>query len=90
MSKEKKSFPNTIKVLDYLKNKYNLHIITNGFEEVQIIKLKSSGLSDYFDQIITSEKIGVKNPDPKIFSFALTHLQKQINENSIMIGDDLK
>ena len=87
--KKKNLFPNTIKILDYLKNKYNLHIITNGFEEVQIIKLKSSGLSDYFDQIITSEKIGVKKPDPKIFSFALTSA-KANKENSIMIGDDLK
>ena len=87
--KKKNLFPNTIKILDYLKNKYNLHIITNGFEEVQTIKLKSSGLSDYFDQIITSEKIGVKKPDPKIFSFALTSA-KANKENSIMIGDDLK
>ena len=45
--------------------------------------------SDYFDQIITSEKIGVKKPDPKIFSFALTSA-KANKENSIMIGDDLK
>ena len=87
--KKKNLFPNTIKILDYLKNKYNLHIITNGFEEVQIIKLKSSGLSDYFDQIITSEKIGVKKPDPKIFSFALTSA-KANKANSIMIGDGLK
>ena len=87
--KKKNLFPNTTKILDYLKNKYNLHIITNGFEEVQIIKLKSSGLSDYFNQIITSEKIGVKKPDPKIFSFALTSA-KANKENSIMIGDDLK
>ena len=56
---------------------------------MQIIKLKSSGLSDYFDQIITSEKIGVKKPDPKIFSFALTSA-KANKENSIMVGDDLK
>ena len=39
--------------------------------------------------IITSEKIGVKKPDPKIFSFALTSA-KANKDNSIMIGDDLK
>ena len=50
--KKKNLFPNTIKILDYLKNKYNLHIITNGFEEVQIIKFKSSGLSDFFSDVI--------------------------------------
>ena len=66
--KKKIFFPNTIKVLDYLKNKYNLNIITNGFEEVQIIKLKSSGLSDYFDQIITSEK---KSDKPEDLNFII-------------------
>ena len=48
-------FPNAISILDYLKPKYKLHIITNGFQEVQGKKLKNSKIHSYFDQIIDSE-----------------------------------
>lgn len=81
-------FPYTIETLSYLIQKYKLHIITNGFEEVQQIKLISSGLMKYFDVIITSEQVGVKKPDPKIFHYAFREANTQ-KENSIMIGDDL-
>ena len=81
-------FPFTYKVLDYLKEKYHLHIITNGFEEVQYVKLNQSKLLHYFDQIITSEKVGVKKPYPEIFSYALGKANCKPDE-SIMIGDDL-
>ena len=66
-----KLFPFVIEVLEYLFKKYSLHIITNGFEKVQHIKLKYSDLQKYFQQIITSEQVGVKKPNPKIFEFAL-------------------
>jgi len=81
-------FPNTVELLDYLKTRYKLHIITNGFEEVQHIKLEASGLSPFFLKIITSEKVNVKKPDPIIFEYAL-NLAKVKAENSVMIGDDL-
>ena len=81
-------FPFTYKVLDYLKEKYHLHIITNGFEEVQYIKLEQSKLLHYFDQIITSEQVGVKKPNPEIFRHALVKTFCKPDE-SIMIGDDL-
>ena len=51
-------FPFTHEVLSYLREKYHLHIITNGFEEVQHVKLEQSKLSPYFEQIITSEQVG--------------------------------
>ena len=76
------------KVLDYLKEKYHLHIITNGFEEVQYVKLEQSKLLHYFEQIITSEQIGVKKPNPEIFRHALVKAFCKPDE-SIMIGDDL-
>ena len=82
-----KLFPDTIKVLDVLKQKYQLHIITNGFNEVQFVKLKNSRLDIYFDQIITSEMIGIQKPSPQIFDYALKKANAQITE-SIMIGDD--
>ena len=85
---KKKLFPYAIELLDYLVKNYSLHIITNGFQEVQHIKLKNSGLSKYFNFIITSEEVGVKKPDPSIFIYALD-LAKAKPEQSAMIGDDL-
>jgi putative hydrolase of the HAD superfamily len=82
-------FEGVIELLDYLQSKYTLHIITNGFEEVQILKLETSGIKKYFDQIITSEAVGVKKPNPKVFMHALG-LAKTTPQNSVMIGDSLE
>lgn len=79
--------PNTIEVLDYLKPKYALHIITNGFIEAQEIKLKNSGLNYYFDEVIVSDGLGVKKPDSKIFHYAMEKANAT-PEESLMIGDD--
>ena len=71
-----------------LKNNYQLHIITNGFEEVQYQKLKSNNLLDYFNVIITSEQAGYKKPNPDIFNYAFTKCRAH-PKDSLMIGDDL-
>jgi len=72
--------------LDYLNDKYNLHIITNGFQEVQAGKMKNSNIEQYFKTITNSEMAGVKKPNAKIFEFALS-LANAKKESSIMIGD---
>jgi YjjG family noncanonical pyrimidine nucleotidase len=79
----------TIEILEYLKPKYSLHIITNGFEEVQAGKIENSGLKNYFTSITNSEMAGVKKPNAKIFEFALSLANAKKN-NSIMIGDCLE
>jgi YjjG family noncanonical pyrimidine nucleotidase len=79
-------FDGTIEILEYLKAKYNLHIITNGFAEVQDNKLNNSYITHYFKTITNSEMAGVKKPNSLIFEFALD-LAKAKKENSIMIGD---
>ena len=74
-------------ILDYLKPKYKLHIITNGFAEVQEGKLKNSGIADYFEVIMDSEKAGVKKPNPVIFEKAMS-LAKVQPSNALMVGDN--
>jgi putative hydrolase of the HAD superfamily len=76
----------SIEILEYLQSKYELHIITNGFEEVQHIKMASSGLEPYFGHVITSESAGAKKPSPIIYRHA-EDLTKAKPEESIMIGD---
>jgi putative hydrolase of the HAD superfamily len=74
-------------MLELLGKKYILHIITNGFSEAQMIKLKAAGIKSYFQEIIISDLLGIKKPDPKIFEHALTNSRADKNE-SLMIGDD--
>ena len=74
-------------ILEHLYVNYKLHIITNGFNEVQYEKIKNSGLTKYFDQIITSEAAGVKKPNPIIFEYAL-EMTKASSAESMMIGDN--
>lgn len=82
-------FDGVFELLDYLTSKYTLHIITNGFEEVQNLKLEKSGIIKYFDEIITSESVGVKKPNPKVFKYALEKVAAKA-ESSVMIGDNLE
>ncbi|MDA8731568.1 YjjG family noncanonical pyrimidine nucleotidase, partial [Flavobacteriaceae bacterium] len=82
-------FDGTFEILDYLKEKYKLHIITNGFEEIQTKKMINSNIHHYFDKVITSESVGVKKPNPKVFNCALDKVNATANE-CIMIGDNLE
>ena len=75
-------------ILEYLKDKgYGMHVVTNGFQDVQDIKLISSNLKDYFDHIITSETAGHKKPNPDFFEYTL-NLIGSPREECIMVGDN--
>jgi putative hydrolase of the HAD superfamily len=80
-------FDGAHEVLDALSKKYTLHIITNGFEEVQFVKIRESGLEKYFQEIITSERAGARKPREGIFRYAFEATGATPSE-SLMIGDD--
>lgn len=83
-------FEHTFEILDYLtEKKYNLHLITNGFEKTQWTKLRNSKLDKYFQHVITSESAQCSKPNVGIFQFALDKANGELSE-SIMIGDNLE
>lgn len=86
---KEKLMPYAKEILDYLQPNYNLYIISNGFRELQSLKMKASGIDHYFKKIVLSEDIGVMKPYPEIFHFALSATQSELRE-SIMIGDNWK
>jgi putative hydrolase of the HAD superfamily len=79
--------PHAKEVLDYLSDKYKLHILSNGFREIQFTKMKASGLSGYFDKVITSESCGYLKPDKRIFHYAVSCVNARKKE-VLMVGDD--
>lgn len=86
---KKALFPHTDEILTYLRNrKYKLHLITNGFEQVQWRKLENAQIASYFSTVITSETACCLKPNKEIFDFAIGKAGCCYNE-SIMIGDNL-
>lgn len=85
---QRELFPYTKEILQYLLNKnYTLHIISNGFEEVQHNKLRNSGLTAYFKEVITSEGCNYVKPQKEIFEYAMNKAGAKLNE-SLMVGDN--
>lgn len=78
--------PNAMETLNYLQEKYHIHLITNGFKEVQSTKLRSSGLEGRFKTITTSEEVGVLKPNPQVFHHAVSLASANMHE-SIYVGD---
>ncbi|MCJ8210730.1 YjjG family noncanonical pyrimidine nucleotidase [Mucilaginibacter sp. RS28] len=82
-------FPEAHETLQYLQQKYTMHIISNGFKEATGMKVSNTGLTAYFDNVIISEVVGVNKPDKAIFEHAL-ELAGAVKEESVMIGDSLE
>lgn len=74
-------------LLEYLRPKYSLHILTNGFNDIQFRKMRSSNIEKYFERVITSDTIGYVKPGKEIFHAALSSV-RAVKDSTIMIGDD--
>lgn len=86
LSSQTHLFQGAKSLLEKLAAKYKLHIITNGFENVQQRKLENTHLNHFFDVVLTAEKAGVKKPNPAIYQHAIERAHAT-PENSLMIGD---
>jgi putative hydrolase of the HAD superfamily len=79
----------TIELLEYLKPKYTLHIITNGFNGTQALKMESAGIDQYFATLTTSESNGSRKPMPEIYEYALASAGAAASQ-SMMVGDKIE
>jgi putative hydrolase of the HAD superfamily len=80
--------PHALETLHYLSERYSMTVVTNGFEEIQHIKMTAGNLHHFFAHIVTSQKAGCKKPSRGIFDYALKANNVLPNE-AIMIGDNL-
>ena len=87
-TKKTKIIDGATDLLEYLYPKYRLFILSNGFREIQSLKLHNSGLAPYFERMVLSEDVSIQKPHKKIFDFALKNTNSRRAE-SIMIGDSI-
>lgn len=88
-TKKSNLLPHAHETLQYLQPKYPMHIITNGFDEVQSVKMEAGKITHFFREIITSQNSGYKKPDSRIFEYALKKVGAFAGE-CLMIGDSFQ
>ena len=80
--------PESFSILLYLKSQgYKVGLITNGKEIKQWEKLVRLGMYPFFDDVVTSESVGVEKPDAEIFNIAMERLGVTAG-TSLMIGNN--
>lgn len=89
--KQKGLMPNSREMLEELTKlgKYSLCIITNGFSEAQLPKMRTSNIIQYFQHFFLSEDLGVHKPDPRFFQRAMAKINAE-PEECLVIGDDFE
>jgi 5'-nucleotidase len=79
-----------VRLLDNLRERARLGIITNGFTEMQRARLERTGLEGHFDLLVISEQVGVAKPHRDIFDHALNLMGEPERERVLMVGDTLE
>jgi putative hydrolase of the HAD superfamily len=78
-------------VLEDLKGRYKLGLITDGYLPAQELKVKALGLEKYFDCILYTEKLGREHwkPSPAGFEKLLAQLVVSADQ-CVYVGDNLE
>ncbi len=76
-------------LLDYLQDKYEMYIVSNGFRFVQESRLKIGNFNKYFKDIFVSEDIGIPKPAKEFFDYCFESLGNPDKKDIMLIGDSL-
>ncbi|MFS1425318.1 pyrimidine 5'-nucleotidase [Shewanella sp. 10N.286.48.B5] len=81
--------PGAKQLVDSLKGKANLGIITNGLTELQNVRLERTGFKSSFEHVVISEEFGKAKPDLSIFEHTFALMGNPDKQNILMVGDNL-
>lgn len=81
--------PGAFEVIQDLAAHFPLYILTNGFDDIQYVKIEGAGMRSFFKEIITSQQVGTKKPSPLFYEYALERAGI-LAEDALMIGDHVE
>lgn len=77
-------------ICSYLKERYDLYVVTNGTSSTQYKRLKASGLEEYMNDIFVSEDAGSQKPQKEYFDYCFARIPNACPERMLLVGDSLQ
>ncbi len=81
--------PGARELLEHLRKRHRLLLLTNGLTRVQRARFGSSEIAPFFEDIIISEEVGAVKPQAAIFEIAFERMGRPAKKDVLMIGDKL-
>lgn len=81
--------PGAQELLETLKGKYEMYLVSNGTAMVQDARLRDSGIEQYFKGIFISERVGVDKPQKEFFDRSFAAIPVFDPGQAMIIGDSL-
>ena len=81
--------PGAEALLEKLKGRYRLFILSNGNTTTQASRIASAKIAPYFEQIFISETIGFQKPSREYFEACFAAIPDFDSSRSVMVGDSL-
>lgn len=78
-----------LEICAYLKERYQLYVVTNGISHTQYRRLRDSGLEAYFADVFVSEDSGSQKPKTEYFDYCFARIAEQDRSRMLIIGDSL-
>ncbi len=78
-----------LELLGYLSKKYDLYLISNGLNRVQISRLARAGMTDFFKARFISSELGVQKPEKAYFDVVAASIEGFVPARTLVIGDSL-
>jgi len=75
-------------LIEFLSSKVKMGIITNGFTQLQTVRLEKTGFKDVFSTLVISEQVGIAKPDIGIFQHAFNTMDNPSKDEILMVGDN--
>lgn len=82
-------YDDAYEIMENLQGKVKQYAVTNGTSVAQALKLKNSGLGEFFDGVFISDQIGYEKPSKEFFDFVEAHIEPVSKDEIILIGDSL-
>lgn len=90
------TLPETVVLVDYavelcqwLSQRGELGIITNGIHYVQTLRIRNSQIAPYISFVSVSEECGFAKPDVRFFEYTVRLAKRFAKERTLVVGDRL-
>lgn len=82
-------YDGALELLDDLRVRCRLGMVTNGIGRVQRERIARLGLASYFDAVVISGEVGASKPGVEIFELTFDAFGVSDRSTSLMVGDSL-